>query len=170
VLARTLVLLLLAALGCRSSAEAPRDPALRPVDGPGVRRLVEAADAEAVVLNFWATWCEPCKEEFPMLVRVGRAYAARGVRLHFVNMDFPSERSAAVAFLRAQGAALPSYAKTGKDHAFITAIHPRWSGVLPATIIFADGGELRHFWEGRIDEATLSGALDALLEETPASE
>lgn len=152
---------------CRAS---PSTVELLPIDGPGVRALPRERPAAATVVNFWATWCAPCKEEFPDLLAVGRTYAPRGVALHFVSLDFPSEGEAARAFLAEQGAPTPSYLRAGKDDAFITAVNPRWSGALPATSIFDRDGRIRYFFEGKITRERLSEALDALLtveEESP---
>ena len=159
---RALVLgLVLFGLGCRGPSGAVE---LLPIDGPGVRALAEGGEARATVVNLWATWCAPCKEEFPELIRVGRSYAERDVRLHFVSLDFPSEREAAMAFLTAQRAPSPSYLRTGKDDAFINAVNPRWSGSLPATIVFDGEGRIRYFYEGKITEDRLSEALDQVLD------
>lgn len=153
-----------------SEAQTFVDGAFRGVSGPGVLEMVRASSAKAVVVNFWATWCGPCKEEFPHFVKAQETYADRGVEVHFVSLDFPEELPSARAFLKEQGARLPSLAKTGKDHEFIDSIHPRWSGALPATTIYGSDHELRYFWEGKVDEGTLFAALDGLLEPSAAKE
>lgn len=165
-MSRRLALVLVLA-GCRSAGSADNSPSLVPIDGPGVVGLVKASDAPAVVVNLWATWCAPCKEEFPTFVEVGRTYADRGVELHFVSLDFPEESGAALDFLKSQGAPLPSWLKKGKDHAFITALHSEWSGALPATFIYDSEGRLRSFFEGQVDRPTLVGAVEALLAPAP---
>lgn len=98
-----------------------------------------------------------------MFVEVGRAYEDQGVALHFVSLDFPDVEADAVAFLKAQGASLPSFVKIGKDHDFITSVHPRWSGALPATVIYGPKKKLRYFWEQKLDKATLTSALDEVM-------
>lgn len=166
---RTLALLLVfVGVGCRSPTTSAKDPAqaIIPIDGPGVRQLAKSSRARGgVIINYWATWCAPCKEEFPMLVRVGQQYAARGFDLHFVSLDFPEAHQDMLAFLREQGAPVPSYVKSGKDQAFINAVHPRWSGALPMTQIYGPGRRVRYFWEGMVDEPTLTQALDTLAAE-----
>ena len=179
--------LFMVACGCRapsaggtSDAHVPEaSESVRWVDGPAVRALVHASDAPAaVVLNFWATWCEPCKEEFPMLAKMKRVYGGegeensgvdRGVRLYFISMDFPEEVPAAEAFLRASGVELPGYVRKGKDHEFINSVHPEWSGALPATLVYGPNKELRYFWEGKLTEASITEALDALVAEASST-
>lgn len=167
-------LLLAASLGLLASCRSQRSGSLSegplvPIDGPGLQRAIRATPGEAaVVVNFWATWCEPCKEELPMLVDVGRAYAPQGVTLRFVSMDFEEEHPAALAHLEAQGAPLPTFARIGKDDPFIRSVHPEWSGALPATIVYGPNRELRYFWEGKIDEGLLTEALDTLVAEVPS--
>lgn len=136
------------------------------VDGPGVLKAVDEVSASAaVVVNFWATWCHPCREEFPMFVQTGQSYRRRGVKLMFVSMDFREDQKAVVEFLEKQGADLPSYLRTGKDHEFITTVHSPWSGALPATVVYGPKRKLRYFWEGIVKEEQLTKALDTLVAE-----
>jgi thiol-disulfide isomerase/thioredoxin len=107
------------------------------------------ADGEMVtVVNFWATWCGPCREEFPDFVQLGHDFADDGVEVLFVSMDFPDEQDAVRAFLDEQGWEQPSYLRVGKDNAFIKAMHDEWTGVLPATLIYSREGTLVHFSQG----------------------
>lgn len=156
-------IIVFAALGCRSAAEPPET--LRSIDGPGVRELALRSEAPIVVVNFWATWCAPCKAELPELVEVAERYPGR-VALHFVSLDSPSERDAAEAFLRTHEAPLPSWLKRGKDDPFITAVHDRWTGSIPMTMVYGPDDTVRYFWEGRITGAQLASAIETLLGES----
>ena len=126
-----------------------------------------------MLVNMWATWCVPCREEFPDLLRLRRDYAGRGLRVVLVSGDFHSEAAAARRFLQEQGVDFPTYIKAGKDMEFINAFEPRWSGVLPATFIYDTDGALRHAWEQKTSYAPLeAGVLDVLNESAghPAKE
>jgi thiol-disulfide isomerase/thioredoxin len=96
-----------------------------------------------VLVNFWATWCLPCREEMPALLKLQRAYADRGLRLVLVSGDFSSEADQAAAFLHDLGVDFPTYIRDGGDMEFIDAFDPTWSGALPATFIYDGTGRLR---------------------------
>ncbi len=52
---------------------APRDPEL--IDAQGYQKLVEQYRGKPLLVNFWATWCEPCRHEYPMLNELAKQYA-----------------------------------------------------------------------------------------------
>ena len=128
------------------------------------KQILQENDAALTVVNFWATWCAPCVEEFPYFVQLGKDLADQGVEVFFVSMDFEEEKSAVKAFLAEQGYSGTSYLRTGKDHEFITAIHGDWTGVLPATFLYTQNGTLADFWQGTpVDyEALKERVLNAL--------
>ena len=139
-------------------------PTIQPADAPAVLAAVRAPGAKAVVLNVWATWCEPCREEFPDLVRLGHEYASQGVRLVLVSGDFDSEKPAVTKFLADHGADFASYIKSGDDMQFINGLNPKWTGALPATFVYDGQGRLRDFWEGKASYAKMEERLRRVLE------
>lgn len=105
--------------------------------------------ASAVLVNVWATWCAPCREEFPDLLHVARDFKARGLRLVLVSADFEGMESEARQFLSSQGVDFPSFIKAGKDEDFVDGLEAKWSGALPATFVYDGEGRLVRFWEGK---------------------
>jgi thiol-disulfide isomerase/thioredoxin len=139
-------------------------PAPAPATAAQVLDAVKAARAQVVVVNVWATWCIPCREEMPDLLRLRRDYRDRGVALLLVSGDFSTERQAAAEFLGEQGVDFPTYIKTGDDMAFINAFDPTWSGALPATFIYDGQGRLRHALLGKTSYAELAAKIRTVLQ------
>ncbi len=139
------------------------DPPLRAVSGRQLRELVRGADADAVLVNVWATWCTSCREELPELLRLRQDYRQRGVAVVLLSGDFASERAAVLAALREHGVDFATYIKTGKDMELIEELQPEWSGALPASFVFARGGRMVEWWEGAADYARFAAALERSL-------
>src|SRR5215467_11122093 len=68
-----------------SKVVAPRDPEL--IDGKGYEKLVQQYRGKPLLVNFWATWCEPCRDEYPMLNELAKLYAPKGLKVVGINMD-----------------------------------------------------------------------------------
>ena len=151
------------ASACTSSSKSSPRSELVAVTGPELVDRVRSMDARFVVVNVWATWCGPCREEFPYIQSVTRSFADQGVELVFVSADFDTERAAAIEFLKSHGADLPSFIKTGDDGAFIEALAPDWSGSIPFTVVFDDTGRRVKLWQGRVEEEDLRSTLDTLV-------
>jgi thiol-disulfide isomerase/thioredoxin len=146
-------------------AETRALPRVEPASGEDILRAVRAPGAEAVLVNVWATWCVPCREEFPALVRMHREYGGKGLRLILVSADFGSEMPEVLKFLAEHGVDFRTYIKTGKDMEFIDSLHEDWTGALPATFIFDAGGRLTHFWQEKATYATFEQRVLEVLNE-----
>jgi len=133
-----------------------QEPVVEEVTLEQFKQILDENDAALTVVNFWATWCAPCIEEFPHFVQLGKDLADQKVTVFFVSMDFEDEKPLVEAFLAEQGYSGTSYLRTGKDHVFIMGIHDEWSGVLPATFLYSQNGSLADFWQGTpVDYETL---------------
>ncbi len=106
--------------------------------------------SEAVLVNFWATTCAPCIEEFPFIMDLSRQYKQEGLQTYFVSIDFPDEEEKVRRFLKSQRVSGISFlADLSDPNAFINSIHKNWTGAVPFTIMFAKGsGEVVDYWEG----------------------
>ena len=134
-----------------------------PVTAQDIRHLAGRGGARATLVNVWATWCAPCREEFPALLRVARARAPEGLRLVLVSADDSDQIPAVRAFLAKQGVGDTTYLKTGDDMTFIDTLNPKWSGALPATFLYDQEGRLAEFWEGMADEARFQSSVSQVL-------
>ena len=131
-----------------STSHATAGLQLEAVDRDGYNAWTASLTPMVTVVNFWATWCGPCREEFPAYVRLGKEFDSSRVSMHFVSMDFVGEEASVMAFLRDQGVRGVSYMRKGSDNAFIETVHPDWTGVLPATVLYGPGGKVLQFWQG----------------------
>ncbi len=159
-----LFLICLLGLGC--GGDRPKvagDAAVQPVTSAELRQLVTQSGAQAVLVNIWATWCGPCREEFPDLLRLEREWRDKGLKVLLVSADLESEFPSAKRFLAEQGVTFTTYWKAEKDSAFMAGLDARWSGALPATFIYDRTGQLRAFWEGKADYAKLAEQVGAIL-------
>ena len=130
-----------------------------------VLAAARAPGARAVLVNVWATWCDPCREEMPDLIRYVRERRADGLRLVLVSADDPQDRAQVAAVLAAAGvpAGTPSFIKDGDDMKFINGLDRGWSGALPASFLFDGHGHKRRWWEGAVTYRELDRAVSPLL-------
>ena len=121
--------------------------------------VAQSQGEQAVLVNFWATWCAPCVEEFPMIMELAEQLADSGLTTFFVSVDFPDEREQVVNFLVSHGVTGLSFLKDEKDMPFINGIDEKWTGAVPYTVVFGrNSGRVVSSWEGAADEATFSVA------------
>ncbi len=112
-------------------------------DGLGLKRAVASYTGKVVVLNLWATWCGPCVEEFPDLVKLSRDFQTRDVVVIAASLDEPEDRKAVEEFARKQKAEFPVFLrKSGSPEAFVDGIDRKWPGAVPVTYIFGRSGKL----------------------------
>jgi cytochrome c biogenesis protein CcmG, thiol:disulfide interchange protein DsbE len=117
---------------------------------------LEAFRGEVVVLNFWATWCTPCREEAPAFQRLSREYDGHGVQ--FVGMNERDDRAAAQDFLREFRLEYPS----GFDPTGSLADDFELYG-MPTTFLIDADGIIRERFIGYLTEDTLRPAIEHLL-------
>ena len=138
------------------------------VDLEGLKKLLERGrhttgkDARALLVNFWATWCEPCREEFPDLVRINTDYSERNLDFITVSLDDPAEiKSSVPEFLRQMRAPMPAYLLNVVDpEIVIKAVDPEWGGGLPATFLYDASGRMVFKHTGRVKAEELRAAID----------
>jgi thiol-disulfide isomerase/thioredoxin len=137
------------------------------LDFDGLKRLINRNPEQRrpLLINFWATWCDPCRDEFPDLVKIDSQYALRGLEFVTVSLDDPEELSAGVPrFLREMNAFMPAYLLKSEDPGpAISYVDAQWSGALPATFLFNADGKLTYKRLGRINVVDLRAAIEKLV-------
>jgi len=161
-------LALLAGCGAPREASTPAvepepEVEIQPATAGQLHQAVRAGGARVVLLNVWATWCAPCREEFPDLMRLRREYRERGLRLVLVSADIDSQLPEARRFLTDQGVDFLTYLKQGADMPFIDSLDARWSGALPATLLYDGAGRQLWFHEGKTTYDSLKARIDRVL-------
>ena len=121
------------------------------LDEQGLSRLIKDRNGKILFLNVWATWCIPCVEEFPDLVKLHRAFEGRAVEIVGISADFDDEiESKIVPFLRKQNVPFRVYvASFQRQEDFINGVNRSWSGALPASLIIDAKGERKFFLVGK---------------------
>lgn len=138
---------------------------LVPATSQQVLDAVRGGGARVSIVNVWASWCVPCRQEFPDLVRFYRTYKDRGVALILVSGDFASEAGAAKEFLAEQGIDFRTFLKAQKDQEFIDGFDTEWTGALPATFVYDRSGRRRHSFLTPVTYASLEREVKSLLEQ-----
>jgi thiol-disulfide isomerase/thioredoxin len=148
---------------------AAKAPLPTPADAAAVHAEIGRPGASAVLVNIWATWCAPCREEFPDLLHVARELKGKGLRTVLVSADFQGEEAGARDFLSEQGVDFGTFIRTGKDEDFVNGMHGEWSGALPATFVYDGSGRLVRFWEGKASYPVLKKRVQEAIarKETP---
>lgn len=117
---------------------------------------LEALRGSLVVLNFWATWCTPCREEAPAFSRLSREYQNHGVR--FLGINERDDRAAAQSFVREFKLGYPSAFDPAGSLADDFQLF-----AMPTTFLIDPSGTIRYRFVGYLDESTLRSAIDDLL-------
>jgi thiol-disulfide isomerase/thioredoxin len=156
----------------QTAAPKPAPPKVSEIDEAALKSLLGAGAGRArpLLVNFWATWCVPCREEFPDLIKIRGEYDESRLDFVLVSLDDPSDIDKAVPeFLSEQRAnAFPSYLLHASDDSVaINLVDPTWGGELPATFLYDRSGGLVFKHKGRIKPAELRAALDAALKDKP---
>jgi thiol-disulfide isomerase/thioredoxin len=140
-------------------------PAVEPIDVKGVERLIHERKGKILFVNVWATWCQPCIEEFPDIVRLYSEYPDSVVDIVAISVDYPDEiKSKILPLLASHNVSFRVYvADVKKDEDFINAINPSWSGAVPATFIFDTDGRQRAFVFGQKNYSFFKAEIDTVL-------
>lgn len=146
---------------------------LEPLTGDGTTMTKESLHGRVTLMNFWATWCPPCRMEFPHLAAMTKKLSSES-KFQFLSVNTDDEtledaRELAQKFLLEQGVSHPTWADLSRG---------TWAGAsrqfdasgIPLTIVLDSEGIVRGIWNGYVrgDEAAMEKLVRELLQ-TPAS-
>ena len=128
-------------------------------DLAGVEQRLSAYRGRIVVLNFWATWCVPCKEEMPDLAAIQNEYAAFGLQVVGAAADQISDRAKVLQFTRQMKINFPIWMGATTEDMKRFGVGPG----LPATVLIGRDGKIAGLHYKVIQQAQLKKEIDKLM-------
>ena len=125
----------------------------------GSSHSLQELRGHASVVNFWATWCGPCREEMPRLQKLADQYGPQGVQFVAISLDGPETHEKIPAAVAKRGLRLPVWTGATDE-----TLHALELGVLvPATLVLDADGAVIGKIEGEAREKDVQSRLDWLL-------
>ena len=166
-----LVLVFVASFSSESFSQKTTDAKIAPTNLLKVTQIDEVKlkellkpNGKPILVNFWATWCEPCREEFPDLVKINAEFKGK-IDFITVSLDDLEELNRDVPkFLGEMKAEMPAYLlKATNDDNAISSVSKDWSGGLPFTMLINEKGETVYFKQAKIKLEVLRIEINKLL-------
>jgi thiol-disulfide isomerase/thioredoxin len=135
---------------------------VRAVNAEEMQALLKRDGKRPLLVNYWATWCDPCRDEFPDLVKIDRDYRAKGLDFIAITLDdLVDIKTAVPKFLLAMNAKMPVYLLNVADpEPAINMVDSSWSGALPATFLYDNTGKVVYKHFGRVNPGELRAAIE----------
>ena len=128
-------------------------------DLSGVEQSLQSLKGRIVVLNFWATYCVPCRKEMPDLAVIQNEFAPLGVQVIGVSTDDLTDRSKVLQFVKETKVNFPIWVGGTTEHMVRFGL----GAALPGTVIINREGKITKIISGVIDQAGLRKQIEALL-------
>ena len=129
-----LKIILVVSLIVLNSCSKSEDTKLADLDIDNYLEVLKAKNNKAVLINLWATWCKPCIEEFPLIVKLRNKYKDK-IDIVFISLDDDERREGVYDFLNKMNVDWKTYIKTGSDEVLFKFMPDDFSGAIPYTII-----------------------------------
>ncbi len=121
------------------------------IDRAGLQKIISERNGKPLLINLWATWCVPCREEFPDLIRFADAYK-NSVDVIALSVDYPDEiETKIIPFLSKLNPSFDVYVYSEKNQeALINMLSEKWNGALPATFVYNPESKQVFFHQGKM--------------------
>jgi len=157
-------------------AEASKQPeqavtvSLQKIDGDGLAKVLREKRGKVVLVDFWATWCDPCRARFPHTVELHHRFADLGLEVVSVSIDDPEDEATVREFLTSQGATFDNFLSVyGLGSEFVAAFGLP-SGALPQYKLYGRSGEVRHRFGVELTRKQVDAIVEEALKEPPPGE
>lgn len=152
----------LCVVGATAAFAQPAAPLVR-LNEAGFAKMLAGQKGKVTLVDFWATWCVPCRKEMPELAKLEAKWKAKGLSLVTISADEVENEAAAKAFLKQAGITGTTYLRMVKNEdAFVRTVDPKWSGELPALFLYDKSGKLIKAWRGETALSEIEAAVSKL--------
>ena len=129
-----------------------REVKLLEADADLIKNIMKNDSDKLRLVNVWATWCGPCRLEYPEFIVLQRMFSTRDFEFVSISADKLSKKESALKFLKESQSAVDNYiAAMDDNYALIEAIDPEWDGALPYTALIEPGGKVVWRHQGEAD-------------------
>lgn len=128
-------------------------------DLSGVDQSLDTLKGRIVILNFWATYCIPCRKEMPDLAAIQNEFAPFGVQVIGVNTDEAEDRKTVLQFVRETRINFPVWVGGSTEHMIRFGL----GAALPGTVVIGRDGRVAKVISGVVDPVALKKEIQALL-------
>jgi len=130
-----------------------------------VEKFMNRNSDTTYVINFWATWCNPCVHELPNFVKLDSAYHNKKVKVLLVSLDFPKEfDTKLIPFVNKRKIQSQVWLLDDPDYnAWIDKVDSSWSGSIPATLVLNNKFKMKKFTEKELSFAELNGLVSTFI-------
>jgi thiol-disulfide isomerase/thioredoxin len=144
-------------------ARTAADPGL--IDLDGYKKILAKYRGKPLLVTFWATWCEPCRDEFPTLVELTKQYEPQGLALFGVSLDANADMHVVRHFLEQFRPQFPNYRQDPQIDVdeFYQGVNPNWQGSMPETIFYTRDGRIAVHFTGEQTRQTFEQSIRTIL-------
>jgi len=133
-------------------AQSSKNIKVEDIDKSKLEKLIKNRKGKVLLLNIWASWCPPCKKEFPDLVKLAEKYKNSKVEIVGLSVDDKDDlQTEVIPFLQKNNANFKIYIQNFKNIEELISFFPKWEGAIPLTVIFDKNGKEKKFIIGMRD-------------------
>ncbi|MBS4038994.1 MAG: redoxin domain-containing protein [Flavobacteriales bacterium] len=159
------IIVLTSFIGCNSKNQKVREELLTKVEISSYTfeefaPMLQTNSDTLYVVNFWATWCEPCIEELPAFEAINEKYKNQKFKMLLVSLDFSKQKEKKLTpfVTKNQLKAQVIHLNDPDANAWIEKVDANWSGSIPATLVFTK--DKRVFFEQSFTKEQLQNTID----------